>query len=96
MALTMHSTEGLKNVQMSDLRGRLVQSSAREIWKVTNPANFNWPNRIPKLGSFSFVDPNPMYSGSRASRNRNFVVESKQWMMSSRSSMKGDSAKYSM
>ena len=37
-----------------------------------------------------------MYSGSRASRNRNFVVESKQRMISSRSSMKGDSAKYSM
>jgi len=37
-----------------------------------------------------------MYSGSHLLRNRNFVVESKQLMMSSRSSMKGDFARYSL
>ena len=59
----------------------------------THPVNFNWPKRMLKLLSLSLVDPNLMYWGSSAFLNRSLVVMSKQWMICSKSSTKGESAK---
>jgi hypothetical protein len=61
----------------------------------THPINFNWPKRMLQLSSLSLVDPNLTYSGSSAFLNRSLVVLSKQRMIWSRSSRKGESLKRS-
>ena len=72
---TMHWTDGSKNEATSEL----MKDSHPSSWYYVDayPRNFNWPERMLRLGSLSRMLPNLIYWGSSAFLNLSLVVLSK-------------------
>lgn len=64
----------------------LLSVSDHDGHRITHPATFSCPKRMPQFASVSLVEPNLMYCATESSLNRIFVVRSKQRTIWSRSS----------